>query len=384
MVVGAGMFIAAGSSTASPPEDALPDGGAPDITLPDAALGDGGPADAAPTKLCGPGTAQCGDRCVDVSLDPKNCGLCGKACATGEVCSSGACGLSCTGGTTKCGDRCVDTKSDALNCGGCGTDAGANRCGSGTVCSDGNCALTCADNLVACNGGCVDPLTSRQFCGATDGCGEGAGSAGTSCTAGRRTKRHLLRRVFGHAARRRGPGQCGRIHAANLFARLLLGRASALHLQRAEDQQQRRRRHRLRRRALQSDGVRERRGRRGDRRQLLPEAACALSERRDLDVGLPDDGQRWLRPAVPLHALTARSFDQRSLRSPARSPLACAAEQSAAVRERAHAGRIQLQAEAGRASASSNIPPPPKRGIARTEMPPSTATGAPFRRRSSS
>lgn len=184
VVLGAGMSVAACSSADTPLEDALPDGGAPDVAPTDAALGDGGPADVAPTTQCGPGTVQCGDRCVDVSLDPENCGLCGKTCAAGEVCSSGTCGLSCTGGTSKCGDRCVDTKSDARNCGGCGTDAGANRCGSGTVCSDGTCALTCANDLVACNGGCVDPLTSRQFCGATSGCGEDAGSAGTSCTAG--------------------------------------------------------------------------------------------------------------------------------------------------------------------------------------------------------
>lgn len=143
-------------------------------------------ADAAAPALCGPGTTQCGARCVDVNVDPANCGACGKACPAGQVCSNGTCSLTCTGGTTKCGDVCVDTKSDPKNCGGCGGgDGSATVCGVGLVCNMGKCALECGPGLVACNGACIDPMTNRQYCGASGGCGVGdAGSAGAQCTAG--------------------------------------------------------------------------------------------------------------------------------------------------------------------------------------------------------
>ena len=33
----------------------------------------------------------CGTACVDVSMDPANCGACGTACAAGEMCNAGTC-----------------------------------------------------------------------------------------------------------------------------------------------------------------------------------------------------------------------------------------------------------------------------------------------------
>ena len=54
------------------------------------------------TPDCATGEIRCGLVCTAVQNDNANCGSCGKACATGEVCSQGACGANCTGGTTKC------------------------------------------------------------------------------------------------------------------------------------------------------------------------------------------------------------------------------------------------------------------------------------------
>jgi hypothetical protein len=65
----------------------------------------------------------CAGVCTDTSGDGKNCGECGKACVAGEVCSAGACALTCGGGTTKCGTSCLNTQNDLKNCGGCNAHA---------------------------------------------------------------------------------------------------------------------------------------------------------------------------------------------------------------------------------------------------------------------
>jgi len=76
----------------------------------------------------------CGGKCVDIYTDPANCGACGTACAGGNVCSAGACGLSCTAGETACGGSCRDLQTDDANCGTCG-----NACTLGQHCTAGVC-----------------------------------------------------------------------------------------------------------------------------------------------------------------------------------------------------------------------------------------------------
>lgn len=133
----------------------------------------------APSTQCPPGQKQCGSACIDPMTNTENCGVCGSACAPGEVCSAGDCALTCGGGTTKCETTCNDTKSDPANCGTCG-----NACTGGQVCSKGVCALACSPGEIDCNGACIDPTTSSAFCGATAGCGADGGTAGAACTAG--------------------------------------------------------------------------------------------------------------------------------------------------------------------------------------------------------
>jgi hypothetical protein len=121
---------------------------------------------------CYGGTTKCGNKCVDLAIDPQNCGACNTPC-------SGTCfgGMCCSGNLLWCGS-CVDIKTDVNNCGGCGIMCGG-PC---------NNAVCCGVNEVICNGKCAnlqsDPLNCSQ-CGKV--CDPDAGTpycnAGT-CTSG--------------------------------------------------------------------------------------------------------------------------------------------------------------------------------------------------------
>ncbi len=84
---------------------------------------------------CGPNVTLCGDVCVDLDLDPENCGDCSVTCESGEVCSDGQCGLECVGNTTLCGASCKDLQSDRANCGECDFS-----CAVRAICTDGLCS----------------------------------------------------------------------------------------------------------------------------------------------------------------------------------------------------------------------------------------------------
>jgi hypothetical protein len=145
---------------------------------------------------CTGGTTLCGSECVDTTLDPGNCGGCANVpnagdhiCASGEVCSSGSCGIECTGGTTLCGSECVDTTLDPGNCGGCANvpNAGDHICAAGEVCSSGSCGVSCGGGTTLCGTECVDISIDPGNCG---GCandpnpGDNICGAGEVCSAG--------------------------------------------------------------------------------------------------------------------------------------------------------------------------------------------------------
>ncbi|GAU50091.1 hypothetical protein TSUD_192180 [Trifolium subterraneum] len=70
-----------------------------------------------------PRSVCCRNRCVDLTSDINNCGLCG---------------LSCPFSNWHCCNRvCVNTNFSLLNCGGCG-----NTCPIGRLCLLGTCAFT--------------------------------------------------------------------------------------------------------------------------------------------------------------------------------------------------------------------------------------------------
>ncbi|MBI4701343.1 MAG: SBBP repeat-containing protein [Deltaproteobacteria bacterium] len=133
---------------------------------------------------------------MDTALDPANCGACGNACAQGELCSAGNCGLECAGGTTKCGSACVSTQNDPAHCGGCG-----KACAGGEACSAGKCVLACGQGLANCGGKCVDTQSDAANCA---GCGKAcAGTcAGGACHSGL----HLWSKLFGDGSDQYGTG----------------------------------------------------------------------------------------------------------------------------------------------------------------------------------
>ncbi|KAL9316668.1 hypothetical protein ACSQ67_017669 [Phaseolus vulgaris] len=63
----------------------------------------------------------CGDRCVDVTADNDNCGICGFRCLFNRQC---------------CNRLCVNTNRNIFNCGGCG-----RVCPFGRLCVFGVCAF---------------------------------------------------------------------------------------------------------------------------------------------------------------------------------------------------------------------------------------------------
>jgi len=92
---------------------------------------------------CKDGLVQCGDRCIDPQSDEGNCGGCGIACGTLQVCGAGTCG--CREGTESCDGVCSDLTLDDRNCGACG-----NACGNGQVCEASSCGGAVV--VAACGG----------------------------------------------------------------------------------------------------------------------------------------------------------------------------------------------------------------------------------------
>ena len=95
--------------------------------------------------------------------DPLNCGGCGLACKTGELCWKGACG--CPGGFTQCGNDCRDLESDNNSCGTCDkkcvpppSDDPEWKCGPNIqpanttwACGNAACQLSCKPLYGDCN-----------------------------------------------------------------------------------------------------------------------------------------------------------------------------------------------------------------------------------------
>jgi hypothetical protein len=125
-----------------------------------------------------PGPCQgtmCGDTCTNLDTDASNCGACGRSCYDLEpkpnggtpVCMRGTCVRQCGPGFAWCGTRCASLANDSDHCGACG-----RACASTEVCASGACA---ARTSLALAGGLTDPLDlaldadAVYFTDATDG-----------------------------------------------------------------------------------------------------------------------------------------------------------------------------------------------------------------------
>jgi len=141
---------------------------------------------------CPVGRTGCGGgACADLQTDRANCGTCGNRCCAGSVCAGGRCVLSCAAGNSACctsdrpdgcGCTCRDLQTDQANCGICGA-----ACAPGQVCQAGRCAsagcgtLSCSAGLCVCEGRCTDFQTDTFHCGR---CGQRC-AAGEYCLRGR-------------------------------------------------------------------------------------------------------------------------------------------------------------------------------------------------------
>ena len=82
---------------------------------------------------CAAGTTNCSGACQNLQTDRQHCGMCGRACAAGQICTAGACVVSCPTGQRACSGACRDLQTDHGNCGMCG-----RACPAGNVCAATN------------------------------------------------------------------------------------------------------------------------------------------------------------------------------------------------------------------------------------------------------
>jgi hypothetical protein len=138
--------------------------------------------------VCDQGWTDCdhnpSDGCeTNLQTDPNNCSSCGGVCPAPPnalaTCTKGTCGVgACNPGFADCnmlpGDGCeAKLGDDPSNCGSCG-----NVCPNGEACSNGACG--CNGGGTVCNGTCADTSTDRNNCGT---CGNVCASAQT-CISG--------------------------------------------------------------------------------------------------------------------------------------------------------------------------------------------------------
>ena len=149
---------------------------------------------------CREGFSLCGNSCVDLRSDFRNCGQCDNSCGR-FVCERGTCsseqtrdggtdggtfdagsdagrdaatdeedagrfnpdaGLSgCSVGYQDCDGVCANPSNDPRHCGSCG-----NVCPAGMFCTSGICAPECEAALTQCGALCVDEERDPDHCGA--------------------------------------------------------------------------------------------------------------------------------------------------------------------------------------------------------------------------
>jgi len=135
-----------------------------------------------PELSCSYGQIPCGNSCVNIFTDKKNCGVCGRTCGSQETCVNARCGPACTeSGTSLCDDTCVDLDTDMKNCGSCGTECPSRVSNArGSSCMQGECIIEqCKTDFADCNKKTVDGC--EVFLRTDAG---NCGTCGTKCPSG--------------------------------------------------------------------------------------------------------------------------------------------------------------------------------------------------------
>jgi hypothetical protein len=122
------------------------------------AAADGGAADVSVSSC--PWT-MCGGTCANLGEDRTNCGQCGHACLSDQLCLNGACLVSCPSGMVMCEGTCANLNTDGHNCGSCGTS-----CMSGDDCIHAACKKHNSGCALCGAPGAVPPLPLALFLGA--------------------------------------------------------------------------------------------------------------------------------------------------------------------------------------------------------------------------
>jgi hypothetical protein len=112
---------------------------------------------------CNAGFVECPGACVDLNTDPANCGTCGHACGSGQICQGSNCATNpCGTGSHYCAPSGCVSNTDVNHCGTSCTPCPAEH---GTATCDGvSCGITCSVGYHDCGGQCVSS-TSLQSCG---------------------------------------------------------------------------------------------------------------------------------------------------------------------------------------------------------------------------
>ena len=142
---------------------ATDDTGATGVTDDTSATDDTGGTDDTSTSEpeCDSTEAECDGECVDLTLDPANCGECDNVCGDDQECLDAECLDECLPTEDRCEGECSDLQTDEANCGECGSVCDG-------VCEGGECTVSCAEGETLCGGECVDLSSDAAHCGACD------------------------------------------------------------------------------------------------------------------------------------------------------------------------------------------------------------------------